>query len=428
MAGSQPQASDLEKSRDDETPYTRSRSTSDHGPDLQHQRTHQDHESHPPASLVQSHVEPPKSLPHEIAFVAIICMAQLMTQAGLAVSISPVFIIGESFGTRAPGYSLTIGTFILIAGRLGDIYGHKKFFVAGFLWFGFWSIIGGFGVYSNAIFFDCCRALQGIGPAFLLPNSVAILGRTYAQGRKKDMAFSLFGCTAPGGFMVGAVFSSLFAQLSWWPWTYWTMGIVCVLCAGIGSLVIPHTPRPEIHDSDSMWSHIDAAGSITGVVGLVLFNFAWNQAGVVGWNTPYTFSLLIIGVLFLVAFSFVESRAKYPLIPSSALNIDTGFVLACVGLGWASFGIWTYYLWQFALVLRGNSPLLFSAQMSPVAISGLCAALTTGYILSHVHASVVMLVSLCAFFTGTMLLATLPVDQTYWAQTFVATLIMPWGM
>ena len=198
---------------------------------------------------VQSHVEKPQSLPREIAFIAIICMAQLMTQAGLGQSIAPLHIIGDSFGTRNPGqlswfaaaYSLTVGTFILPAGRLGDLYGHKQFFIAGFLWYGLWSLLAGFSVYSksSSIFFDCCRAFQGIGPALLLPNAIAILGRTYEPGRRKEMVFSMFGATAPGGFVLGAVFSSVFAQLAWWPWAYWTLGIVCFVLAAAGILLVP---------------------------------------------------------------------------------------------------------------------------------------------------------------------------------------------
>ena len=156
-----------------------------------------------PAYLTQSDVERPKSLVREAAFVFILCMAQFMTQAALAQAIVPARIIGASFGTTNPGerswfpaaYSLTVGTFILIAGRLGDLFGHKKLFIMGFAWFGLWSLLAGFSVYSNKIFFDCCRAFQGIGCAFTLPNALAILGRSYKPGKRKQMVFSILGAT-----------------------------------------------------------------------------------------------------------------------------------------------------------------------------------------------------------------------------------------
>ncbi|KAH8793253.1 major facilitator superfamily domain-containing protein [Hyaloscypha finlandica] len=403
-------------------------------------------ETRPPSLYpVQSRMEHPQSLPREIAFVGVLCMAQLMTQAALAQSIAPLHIIGDSFNITSPGqlswfpaaYSLTVGTFILIAGRLGDLYGHKRFFIAGFLWFGFWSLMAGFTIYvqrgggKGAIFFDICRALQGIGPAFLLPNAIAILGRTYAPSRRQEMVFSLFGATAPTGFTLGAIFSSLFAQRVWWPWAFWVMGIICFLFAIAGYFAIPHTPSPYIFrgkDGITAWARVDGWGSITGIMALVLINFAWNQGPVVGWKTPYTYILLIVGFLFLSLFGFIESRATFPLIPRDALSTETAFVLGCVAAGWSSFGIWVYYLWQFCEELKHASPLLTSAYFVPTTVSGFFAALTTGMILHRVPASFVMLIAMLAFMTGTILVATAPVSQIYWAQFFVAVIVMPWGM
>jgi len=393
---------------------------------------------------VQSRIEGPQSLPREIAFVGVLCMAQLMTQAALGQAIAPLHIIGDSFNITSPGqlswipaaYSLTVGTFILIAGRLGDLYGHKRFFIAGFLWFGFWSLMAGFSVYvqrgggKGAIFFDVCRAMQGIGPAFLLPNAIAILGRTYPPGRRQEMVFSLFGATAPSGFNLGAVFSSLFAQTAWWPWAFWVMGVICFLLAIAGYFAIPHTPPPYLEEDSSItaWARVDGWGSVTGIVALVLINFAWNQGPVVGWTTPYTYIILIIGFLFLSLFGLIETRATFPLIPRDALSTDTAFVLGCVAAGWSSFGIWVYYLWQFCEELRHNSPLLTSAYFVPTTISGFIAALTTGMILHRVPASFVMLLAMLAFMTGTILVATAPISRIYWAQIFVAVVVTPWGM
>ncbi|CAD6633530.1 EM14S01-3B_G0005400.mRNA.1.CDS.1 [Saccharomyces cerevisiae] len=380
--------------------------------------------------------EEPKSKLWEAAFIAVLCSAQAMTQAGLAQSIVPLHIIGDSFGISNPGqlswfasaFSLTVGTFILIAGRLGDIFGHKKFFVVGFLWYGLWSLLAGFSVYSNQIFFDCCRAFQGMGPAFALPNAIAIIGRTYKPGKKQNMIFSLFGACAPGGFVLGAVFSSLLSEFAWWPWAYWIMGITCFLLGIGGYLIIPHSQVQSSDEGGNIMERIDVAGSVTGVVGLILFNFAWNQGPVVGWETPYTYALLIVGVVFFAVFGYVEARARYPLLPVRELSSNAAFVLGCIAAGWSSFGIWVYYTWQLMEDLRGHTPLLSSAQFTPAAISGFCAAISTGLLLSHNPPSRVMLFAMVAFTVGNVLVATVPVHQTYWAQTFVSIIVMPWGM
>ncbi|CAG7918011.1 unnamed protein product [Penicillium olsonii] len=308
----------------------------------------------------------------EAAFIAVVCAAQLMTQAGLSLSIAPIQSISASFGaTRqdltwaSAAYSLSVGTLILVSGRLGDTYGHRLLFTIGFMWFGVWSPLGGFAVWSNQIFFDCCRALQGIGPALLLPNAVAIFGRTYPPGPKKDMVFCLFGATAPGGFSLGATFSSLLAQRVWWPWGYWIMGVTCFMFAVIGVLVIPGDDN-DAEDLDaagvSTFERLDGLGAITGVVGLVLINFAWNQACLVGWEVPYTFALLIVGALFLALFLYVERTAAFPLLPSSVFKGEVGWVLGCIAAGWSSFGILVFYYYNFLEEIEHNSGLLVTAK------------------------------------------------------------------
>ena len=222
------------------------------------------------------------SLSHECLIIIIIALAQIMTQAGLGQVLSALQIIGSFFDLANPGerswliagYSLTVGTFILIAGRFGDIFGHKLLFVIGFAWFGLWSLLAGFAVYSNSIFFDFCRGFQGMGPAIALPNALAMLGVLYPPGPRKDMAFAIFGSTAPGGSVIGAVFSALFAQLAWWPWAFWVMGIACFVVAILAWLAIPYA---KFHPHGPYLQRLDALGSLFGIAGLVLINVAWNQ-------------------------------------------------------------------------------------------------------------------------------------------------------
>ena len=379
--------------------------------------------------------KPPISLPREIAFVAIVSSAQLLTQAGLGQAVAPLHIIASSFGSPPPGqlswfaagYSLTIGTFILIAGRLGDMFGYKNLFVLGWLWYSLWSLVAGLSVYAKSeVFFDFCRAMQGAGPAVLLPNAVALLGHTYPPGKRKDMVFALFGATAPGGFVIGALFSSLLAERASWPIAYYCMAILCFVVA-FGAMLIVPKPNKDPSDPQEEQS-FDFIGAIVGITGLVLFNVAWNQAPTVGWGTPYVIVLLILGLIFIAAFFFVERRVKQPLLPLDALSGNVGFVLGCIALGWSSFGIWVYYVWQFLEVLREEEPLLATAQVVPTALTGLCAAVTTGFLLSRISTAYIMVVAMCAFFTGVTLLATMPIGQSYWLQTFFSMLITPWGM
>lgn len=377
----------------------------------------------------------PKSLIHEVIFVTVVCAAQLMTQAGLSLSIAPLRIISASFNSTpkdltwaSAAYSLTVGTFIFVSGRLGDVYGHRLLFIIGFLWFGLWSILGGFSVWSNPIFFDCCRAFQGIGPALLLPNSVAILGRSYPPGRRKGMVFCLFGAVAPGGFTLGAVFSSLLAERLWWPWAYWIMGIACFIFAVLGFLVIPYARQEKPHPELSRLERLDVRGAITGVSGLILINFSWNQAAVVGWEVPYTYVLLIVGIMIMGVFLLLERKAAYPLLPRSVFKGETGWVLGCLAAGWSSFGILVFYYYNILENLEGNTGLLVTAKWAGASVSGACAAVVTGLLLGRVPASIIMFIAMLAFSAGQALLASMPIGQTYWANAFVIMLVTPWGM
>lgn len=378
-----------------------------------------------------------------------VCMAQFLSLAGLAQSIAPLELIGRSFGVTdeaalswyPASFSLTYGTFILPAGRLvslrvsrgvvrllivlqGDMYGHRNMYMIGFVWYAMWSVVAGVSVYSSSILFIVSRAFQGIGCALLVPNALALLGRTYGASPRKNMILALFGAAAPTGWVAGAVFSSILAQLAWWPWAYFALAITCVFMVGGAWMIIPKDDLPAASLKD-----FDFLGALLGVSGLILTSFAWNQAALVGWSTVYTYVLLIVGTLLLIAFALVEIKfSKNPLVPLRGFQSDAALALGVIAAGWGSFGIWVFYLWRLIENLRGYSALAACAQNSPVAISGLLAAVATGFLLSHVPVSYVLLLSTLFFLTGQILIATVPLDQIYWAQTFVSIVIMPWGM
>ncbi|KAL7819787.1 MFS general substrate transporter [Trichoderma gracile] len=398
------------------------------------------------AVSTQSMANRPGSLLHEACFLFVVSMAQFLGQTGLALSVIAAHIIGQSWDNVsdsqlswfAAAFALTNGTFILVAGRLGDLYGHRRLFIIGFAWYGLWFLVGGFSVYATTTtLFICCRAFQGIGAGLVLPNAVAILGRTYPPGRRKELVFSLFGATAPAGFNVAGLFIALLAQRVWWPWSYWIMAIFCFSLAIAGIFVIPVTldPLPTTTDGVSKQGHVldfiervDVPGALLGITGLALINFAWNQAPIVGWATPYTYVLLVVGFLFLGGFGFVERKARFPLLPTSVFTGDLGWTLSCIAAGWASFGIGLFYYYQFMEVIEGDEPLIVVAKWAPAPIMGVIAGLTTAYLLSRVSPSVIMFMAMCGFLIASTLLATIPVHQTYWAQAFVLTVVYPFGM
>ncbi|CAI7620694.1 unnamed protein product [Penicillium bialowiezense] len=374
----------------------------------------------------------------EALFVTIVCMGQFMTQTNIGVCLAPLDIVGDSFGISDPGilswfmagYSLTVGTFILVSGRCGDLFGYRLMFISGFCWLALWSLVAGLSVYSNHVLFIFARVFQGLGGAMMLPNALALLGATYQPGKRKNMIFAIFGATAPNSCLLGTVFSALFSQLAWWPWTYWSQALISLACAGLGLLVIPSIH----HDADyeksfvGLLKALDALGGAFGIGGLVLVNVAWNQAPIVGWSEPYVYVILIIGIILIAAFFYVEFRvAEHPLIPFHAFSHDVSFVLGCVACGWGSFGIWIYYFWRFQEQFRHATPLLASAEFAPVSPVGIIACVVTGWLMGRMRPGWIMVLSMSAFTLGNVLIAIAPVHQTYWALTFVCLLVIPWA-
>jgi MFS family permease len=314
-----------------------------------------------PASLTTSDGSPPsssRSLPplpqpevrmsriHEILFVINVCLAQLLTLAGLSQTIAPGFIIGTSLGAdyaklslATASYGMALGTLILPAGRLGDMFGHKRIFMFGWLWFAVWSVFCGFSDYRGYTMLVGGRAMQGIGPALIVPNGIALIGRTFPMGLKRNFSISCFGGMGPIGMVTGSAFSSLCAQEGWWQWSFWALAITCALISMLSFFIIPAdstrrsaastAPQPK------WWVKFDLPGALTGVAGLVMINFAFNEAPIVGWSTSYIPFILVLGLICFGIFIYIELRiASYPLIPIKGLNRDAAFTLVIIACGW----------------------------------------------------------------------------------------------
>lgn len=99
----------------------------------------------------------------------------------------------------AAAFSLAVAAFLLVFGRLGDMYGGYPIYVAGMAWLTVWSLICGFS--TNMVMMNVCRAMQGLGPSAFLPASVMLMGSIYRPGPRKNMVFSIYGACAPLGFL-----------------------------------------------------------------------------------------------------------------------------------------------------------------------------------------------------------------------------------
>lgn len=336
-------------------------------------------------------------------------------------------------GWLVAGFSLTAGTFLIFSGRLGDAFGYRLMMIIGFSWFTLWSAIAGVAVYSGYTLFVFARVFQGIGSAICIPNALAVLGAAYPPGHRKAMVFALFGASAPVGAIVGGVCGAAL-ELLWWPWAFYALAITLAVLTVITYLVVPESHTGKLSGNCTIRNlvvELDLPGSITGVASLVLFNFAWNQAPISGWDSPEVITTLILGLALFFVFMWIEYRyAENPLLPFDAFNSDVGFVLGAIACGWSMFGIWSLYIVSIFENIRHLSPILTAAWLSPIIVVGVTASVITGLLLGPAKftPAAVMTIALVAFTVGIVLFTTAPTDQIYWGQTFVSVLVIPFGM
>ncbi|KAI1636878.1 major facilitator superfamily-domain-containing protein [Biscogniauxia mediterranea] len=378
------------------------------------------------------------SLSREVLFVMTICAAQLCVYAGIGQVLPVLRITGETFTVTnvshlawaVAGYTMMVGAFVLVAGRLGEVFGYKRIFLSGLLWSAVWSAIAGASFYSGTALFIVSRALEGSGVALCLPTGLALLGATYPTGRRKAAIFALVAMMAPTGLIVGAAGASALT-LAWWPLVYWAFTLTLLGVTCFGAFTIPNAVNTNKANmsTGSYIGDLDILGMFTGVSSLVLAGFVCIQVPMVGWQEPYLWVALICDVLLAVVFVLNERYyAPKPLVPFSAITSEVGVILSVVACGWSCFGIWIFYTWQIVEGLENVSPLLSTAYFSPVLVVGCCAVATMGLTLHRLGPSITMCIALFTFMAGSLLIVTMPTTQIYWAQLFVGILLTAWGM
>ena len=373
------------------------------------------------------------SLFQEALFILVIGLSQLFSVGGLGITAFSMQHIGRALNATSNGqmswflaaYSLCGGAFVLVTGRLGDHFGHKYVFIFGWIWMAIWSLISGFA--HNVVLFGFARAMTGVGNGALVPNSFALLARAFPPfSVKKNMAFAFLGFCAPSGYIFGGLIGAAFAEKVTWRWGFWFWAIGCLILGIATFVVVPHSigsPIPGLS-----LKQFDYIGAFLGVAGLILFAFAWNQASVVGWQEPYTYALLIVGIVFIVAFAFSQSLVSAPVL-SNSLWTRKGFspVVIAISLGWMSFGIFLYYTTNFILTIHEELPLSAVAEMVPLVIGGLFATASVGILIPKVPAQYIFGVSMFSFFIGNLLMSFANYSKAYWAFIFPACLLVVGG-
>ncbi|KAM0195587.1 hypothetical protein ACHAPI_006447 [Fusarium lateritium] len=381
---------------------------------------------------------------NESLFVAIICMAQVLTYAGLAQTLIPARRIGESFfeperttylAWFTSAYALSYGATTLFGNRIGNVFGQRYTFIAGYFWFALWSLLAGLSIYvqtsdnGGAVFFCICRAMQGIAPALIIPNGYGLLLRAYPPGPRKMLAMGLFDAAAPFGFVIGSVMTGLLSNYASWPWAFYCLATVCV-ALGVSSVLVVPAKRVLVYDFEgNVWKRLDVLGFVFGVAALVLFSVGWNQVPIIGWSNAEAYILIFAGILLMALFSFFEAQASHPLVPFKQIHLAAAVTLGFITVASAAFGVWVWYFAQFIEVLRGWGPLLTSAGLVPILVVGVVVGfLSWPFSNREFTAQLAMVVSSISILISSALMATAPAQQGYWSNSFASAIFMGVGM
>lgn len=370
----------------------------------------------------------------EYCFILAVLLSQVFTQGCTYAPLVQFLAINDHYGASElqrgwfqSSFALSTGVLILISGRFGDVFGLKATALWGYGWSIIWTILLSASYWAENInFYIICRAFQGAGMAFVLPNFMGVVGRIYRPGsQRKSTIFVLIGVAAPIGAGLTVLFSGLITQTTkYFNWAYWVTAIAMGAAMALAWWTVPNLP------SSNQTSSMDWIGCGLVTVGLVLLNFTFNQAPVVGWQTPYIIALLVISVVCIAVFVWYELHVpSNPLIPQPLLRSPRLLVvIAAKILGWGSFGVLIFHYFTFVEDFRHYNPLQAGASQSIVVVFGAVAALTCGLSMRYFPIHFVLLMSMCCFCAANAMLAVTPVDQSYFGLTFGIWIVGVFGM
>ncbi|KAL2285792.1 hypothetical protein FJTKL_07512 [Diaporthe vaccinii] len=314
-------------------------------------------------------------------------------------------------------YSLTQSTFVLVSGRLGAVYGHKYILLLGGAIISVFSLATAFTTTYNT--FVAVRALTGIGGGLIMPNAVAMITIVVPPGRARNLSMGFFAAAAPIGGWVGGLIAGLFMTTARWQMMFvFLAGLTAVLFG----LLFLELPREVPVDKGGK---IDYTGAGLGLTSLLLFNFVWNQAPSAGWSTPYEIALLVVSVALFVGFLAWEKYvAQEPIMPVSIFKAPTfTAMLFVVLLSYMSFGISLWYMIAWEQILRGLNVIQLTVAWTPFVPGSVIAVFIAAWLIPRLAAQYIIALGVVCVVVSNLLLATMPVHQTYWAQTFPAILV-----
>lgn len=211
-------------------------------------------------------------------------------------------------------FALPSGGFLLLFGRIGDLYGRRRLFLTGLALFGAASLLA--TIAWDPASFLTGRALQGLGAAAIVPTGMSLLTTTFPEGPARDRALGISGTLLSLGFTVGMVAGGVLTDAFGWRSTMALLTLFALLVLPLAPALLPESRTPER-------PRLDVPGAVTVTAGLLCLIYALSTAADHGFDRPDVVTALVAGVVLLAAFATVESRTAAPLVSLPMLRRRT---------------------------------------------------------------------------------------------------------
>jgi EmrB/QacA subfamily drug resistance transporter len=312
----------------------------------------------------------------------LLCFAQFIVVIDAAIVNVALPSIGEGLGFSQENlawvvnaYVLTFGGFLLLGGRMADLLGRRRVFIAGLLLVAAASLAAGFSANEGQLI--AARAAQGLGAAIISPSALSIITTTFSDGAERNKALGAWGAVAGLGGAAGVLFGGILTDGLGWEWVLWINVPV--------ALVVAALTRPLVAESrsESETRHFDAAGAVSVTAGLSVLVYALVDATEAGWGSTQTMGLLALSAALIAAFVAIELRSQAPLVPFRVFRLRTLTGANVVGLlvGASLFSMF-FFITLYMQQVLGYSAIKAGLSYLPLALmiivaSGIASQLVT---------------------------------------------------
>jgi len=317
-------------------------------------------------------------------------------------------------------YTLTFGGFLLLGGRLADLLGRRRVFIAGLILFSLASLAGGLA--QSDVWLIAARAVQGLGAAIISPAALSLVTTMFAEGAERNRALGVWGAVAGSGGAAGVLLGGILTQYAGWEWVLFVNVPIGLAAAFVSPRLLPESrdEGPRV---------FDVAGATTVTAGLALFVYALVDANNAGWGSTQTIGLIAISVALLGAFIVIERRTSNPLMPFSIFRLRTLRGADVVGLliGMSLFGVF-FFLSLYMQQVLGYDALKTGFAYLPLALNIIVSAGVASQLVTRIGFKPTLIAGMLLVGGGLIWFAQVSPTGGYVSDVLFPSIILAWGL